>query len=232
MRSLWTKTGETWIRQAECAQCGVTYTVERATPVRRIPTRCVHCVRARGSERSRRHRNKANPPACVDCGATPEYGPSGRRCRRCADCEKVARLAAQYAWRETHPEQWAVVQARYTERRRTEPALRARKHAGMVFRIYGISPEKLAELEGTQGGRCAICRQLPSGEPNGRRGKGSGLPRSARLHVDHDHACCPGKESCGQCVRGLLCGNCNTMIGLAGENPAVLASAIEYLKRE
>lgn len=30
------------------------------------------------------------------------------------------------------------------------------------------------------------------------------------LHLDHDHTCCPGKgESCGQCIRGLLCWGCN-----------------------
>lgn len=25
------------------------------------------------------------------------------------------------------------------------------------------------------------------------------------LAMDHDHNCCPGKETCGKCIRGVLC---------------------------
>jgi hypothetical protein len=35
-----------------------------------------------------------------------------------------------------------------------------------------------------------------------------------RLNVDHDHRCCPGDQSCGKCVRGLLCRTCNRIEGL------------------
>lgn len=49
------------------------------------------------------------------------------------------------------------------------------------------------------------------------------------LHIDHDHACCPGAKSCGGCVRGALCGGCNLGLGAFRDNPTRLALAIQYL---
>ena len=49
------------------------------------------------------------------------------------------------------------------------------------------------------------------------------------LAVDHDHSCCPGKKSCGKCIRGLLCFECNIGLGKFKDNPRLLAIAYEYL---
>lgn len=27
--------------------------------------------------------------------------------------------------------------------------------------------------------------------------------------IDHDHNCCPGRNSCGDCIRGIVCRDCN-----------------------
>lgn len=50
------------------------------------------------------------------------------------------------------------------------------------------------------------------------------------LHVDHDHACCPGPMTCGKCFRGWLCSNCNTSLGLMKDDPERLRKAAKYLE--
>jgi hypothetical protein len=48
-------------------------------------------------------------------------------------------------------------------------------------------------------------------------------------NIDHDHSCCPGPYSCGDCVRGLLCAGCNTAIGHVGDSVDRLQKLIVYL---
>jgi hypothetical protein len=51
------------------------------------------------------------------------------------------------------------------------------------------------------------------------------------MHVDHDHSHCGGGRACQQCIRGILCTNCNVGIGMFGEDPARLRAAVAYLER-
>lgn len=62
---------------------------------------------------------------------------------------------------------------------------------------FGITGDEYRALLAKQGGRCAICQRKPG---------------KYRLSVDHDHECCPGARSCGKCIRGLLCGDCNQIL--------------------
>lgn len=73
---------------------------------------------------------------------------------------------------------------------------------------YGITPTQYQAFYKDQNGVCAICLKPETS-------------KRGWLHVDHHHL--TGK------VRGLLCGKCNSGIGLLGEDEKVLASAIQYL---
>lgn len=104
-------------------------------------------------------------------------------------------------------------QAEHDAHRRTEKERRRR------FRRHGLTEERYLAILRSQGDACAICGAT---EPNGGRGG---------WHIDHDHSCCSGPWSCGNCIRGILCGRCNNMIGYADERPEVLAAAADYVRR-
>lgn len=52
--------------------------------------------------------------------------------------------------------------------------------------------------------------------------------------IDHDHSCCPGANSCGNCVRGLLCAACNMALGSIEKYREHLKTMLEFAdsKRE
>jgi hypothetical protein len=77
---------------------------------------------------------------------------------------------------------------------------------------YGVSIEKIKEL---LAGGCDVCGSAD------------------RLHIDHDHDCCPtgaSPRSCGKCVRGVLCHSCNTALGLLQESPDRIEALLKHVQ--
>jgi hypothetical protein len=83
---------------------------------------------------------------------------------------------------------------------------RDRSHARRTEATYGITTEQYWSLYDAQGCRCFICQRA-----TGHR---------KRLAVDHEHhrvGCEHAPETgCPLCVRALLCGPCNQLIGRWG----------------
>lgn len=53
-----------------------------------------------------------------------------------------------------------------------------------------------------------------------------------KLGIDHDHKCCPESgRSCGRCIRDLLCGNCNSVLGLCADNPDLIRDLANYVEK-
>jgi hypothetical protein len=73
-----------------------------------------------------------------------------------------------------------------------------------------------ARLFEAQGGRCAIC------------GKHDSVIGS--LCLDHDHACDECADGCPECIRGLLCRDCNWGLGWFRDNPESLRVAAQYVE--
>lgn len=49
-------------------------------------------------------------------------------------------------------------------------------------------------------------------------------------YMDHDHTCCVKNTSCENCRRGILCRDCNLMLGFAKDDIEILAKAVEYIQ--
>jgi len=129
-------------------------------------------------------------------------------CKPCASKRSYAR----------QKKKWDAVKAY----RATDTYKRSQKD-GWLRLNYHKSIEWFETELAKQNGVCAICRNPEVRKTPKREIKS--------LAVDHDHKCCPGPRSCGKCVRGLICEKCNHALGQTSDDPAILESAISYLRR-
>lgn len=114
---------------------------------------------------------------------------------------RESRCANAREWSKNNPEK-----RNAAARKRRTPKFRFRY---LLKYHYGISEERYYEMLRLCGGLCEICRRP---QRNGRR-----------LCVDHDHD--------SGVVRGLLCNDCNTAIGMMKESRTHLTAAISYLEK-
>ena len=78
------------------------------------------------------------------------------------------------------------------------------------YRRYGITKEEYDRLNAEQGGLCAICKTDTPGRNH------------STMYIDHDHV--------NGNVRGLLCCDCNLLLGYAKDDEKILLESIRYLQ--
>lgn len=158
-----------------------------------------------------RNREKGLPEGVLACEQSTRYHPAGMR-----------------GTESGHAKHKRFGQESCPECREAHRDAAAKRYAGNPQKFnkqhrlwrHNVTPERYEELQKAQDRKCAICGAMES------RG------RSFEFHIDHDHSCCPGKRSCGKCVRGLLCSPCNTGIGLLNDSPDQLMAAAAYLLQQ
>lgn len=79
------------------------------------------------------------------------------------------------------------------------------------WKRHRITEDAYNELMDLHDGNCHACKERPA------------------INIDHDHACCPKRFSCGKCVRGVLCLQCNTAIGLLSDSVVIFQRVIAYI---
>lgn len=132
--------------------------------------------------------------------------------------------AKNAAWRKANPEKVREFQRAYKKKNAAKIAEQKREWRKKNPEKYRAANQRWqinrrmkrcdfdAMME-EQDGKCAIC-----GTDKAYSGGGD----NRRLAIDHCHT--SGK------VRGLLCGNCNRMLGLAKDSTETLKNAIKYLE--
>lgn len=101
---------------------------------------------------------------------------------------------------EAHPDWSDAPYTRHMKEMPYEVERRERERVAALARKYGLQPADIVRMEAEAGGKCALCG------------------RSAKLHVDHDHA--TGR------VRALLCPVCNMLLGRYEADPELFMAVI------
>lgn len=144
--------------------------------------------------------------------------PPDRGRMMCSRCDAAPRMHRRSAWCRRCASAYERDRRRanadeINRRQRADRLADPIRYQSYRLKRFGLTIEQFEGLFGQQGGRCAICNV--GGET---------------LHIDHDHACCPGvNRSCGGCVRGLLCMSCNNGLGRFRDDPVALRRAAEYV---
>ena len=82
---------------------------------------------------------------------------------------------------------------------------------GGNWKRHHLSKEEYDKMLSLYNGKCHSCKEREA------------------TNIDHDHNCCDKARSCGKCVRGVLCNQCNTALGLLGDSKLKVTSLLSYI---
>lgn len=142
-----------------------------------------------------------------------EHGKRARNCKVCAAehlrkwREKNKEHVAEYTRAYQSRPEYVARHREYNRERHYDMTVRERNRDNRLRREFGISLAEYNEMLTAQDNCCAICRAT--------------CKSGRQLAVDHCHAT-------GQ-IRGLLCMNCNRILGWAADDADRLMAAAAYV---
>jgi len=122
--------------------------------------------------------------------------------------QRARRKESLRQWEAKNPERKKSYYQRYYQANKEKISLRRKQNTrrSEVLRRYDLTAGSYDLLLASQGNKCAVCQEDFSRTP----------------HVDHDHDT--------DVVRGLLCSQCNTALGLLKDSARIAFLAASYLQ--
>lgn len=146
---------------------------------------------------------------CKKCGtekpSTEFYKKKGNLQPKCKPCVDQYQKDARASWTPERREANKLYFREYN--RRTAKKRNANRH--------GLTVEEYDQMINDQDGACAACKRE--------------LGELRHTGIDHDHSHCAGHTGCRDCVRGVLCSNCNLALGHLKDDPDTLLMLYNYL---
>lgn len=130
-------------------------------------------------------------------------------CKVCQKQQKATRIEEAKKVRKAHYEKNKEQSSEYHKNRNALPEMKTKYKEKHLLQTYNLTLSELEFLKVQQKYKCAIC------------GTHEDDCSRKTLFVDHNH-------NTGE-IRGLLCSQCNSALGLMYDNPDILMKAIQYL---
>lgn len=192
------------MKRKRCPKCGVTKASEDFHKNRTAPdgmqAHCKACFKARRQGGSIQHGSGCACKACV-AASNAAVG-----LKMCAKCGRTKPFSEFYADRKMS----------LGLRSYCRSCECARVVADVRRRNYGVTAQDFRDRLESQNGMCAACGDSLKVENHG-------------TAIDHDHNCCPGNRTCGECIRGILCMSCNLALGMIKDDPNRALALAAYL---
>ena len=148
---------------------------------------------------------------CRECSTI--FLPSGNYKFCSSVCQQKYADKISAKWSKDNPKRVKYLQKRWRKLKPEQALIRYRRHR--LKTKYGLTLETFDALFASQNRRCALCN----------------INTCRQWNIDHDHKCCSTTKTCGKCIRGILCNNCNTMLGHAHDSIDILKLGIKYLNK-
>lgn len=146
---------------------------------------------------------------CTKCNLEKDFSEFNKMKHGKFGLRAACKLCQNEEFKEYYVKNKSFVNAKNQEWERT-PKGKLAKRFYYIKKMYGLTKDEWLALLEKQNNKCKICDTYSDD--------------LGFFHTDHDHK--TGK------VRGLLCKNCNTVLGHAKDDITILKEAISYLKQQ